>query len=88
MVTLVLTYPVICKKISALKPEITKGPGEVKVAEDNSVTLTCENNGKPDPKLKWKKGSQPLNTKRYEFIHNAVTIKVNNGFLLGIGYSV
>lgn len=60
--------------VLALKPEITKGPGEVKAAEDNSVTMSCEHNGKPDPVLKWKKGSQPLNTDRYELTHNTITI--------------
>ncbi|XP_076102327.1 neuroglian-like isoform X2 [Mytilus galloprovincialis] len=62
--------------VLALKALVTDGPGKVKVAEGNSVTLKCEHNGKPDPALKWMKNNvQPLNTDRYEFTHNTVLIK-------------
>ncbi|CAC5396287.1 NRCAM [Mytilus coruscus] len=62
--------------VLALKALVTEGPGKVKVAEGNSVTLKCEHNGKPDPALKWMKNNvQPLNTDRYEFTHNTVLIK-------------
>ncbi|XP_033745702.1 neuroglian-like [Pecten maximus] len=60
--------------VLAYGPEITSGPGQLTVAERQSVTLTCENDGKPQPELTWKKGAQILRGSRYTQTGSSITI--------------
>ncbi|XP_060080594.1 neuroglian-like isoform X2 [Ylistrum balloti] len=60
--------------VLAYGPEITSGPGQLTVAEGQSVTLTCENDGKPQPQLTWNKGAQVLRGSRYTQTGSSITI--------------
>lgn len=51
---------------AAVAPEIHKKPVEQKVAKDWNVTIICEVQGKPKPRVQWYKGSQPLEGARYK----------------------
>ncbi|XP_021368122.1 neuroglian-like isoform X1 [Mizuhopecten yessoensis] len=60
--------------VLAYAPEITSGPGQLTVAERQSVTLTCVNDGKPQPVLTWNKGAQILRGTRYTQTGSSITI--------------
>lgn len=60
-----------------MKAEITSEPGDITVAEGQNVTLTCENNGKPEPTLTWRRNNQILDGDRYENTQESLIIKVS-----------
>ena len=71
--------------ISAFKPEIKIPLKKVKVAVGQSVVLPCETEGKPTPRIYWKKGDVMLEEKRYHLHWKGnLTIDVRFG-VCGLG---
>jgi len=52
-------------------PQFVEKPGKnVKVAEGQSIELTCRTSGKPDPIITWFKEGQQITGGRYQTLTN------------------
>ena len=53
-----------------MQPAIKTEPLEQKVVENTDITIPCEVEGKPRPKVVWYKESQILEGSRYQILPN------------------